>query len=142
MAPARGDRHRERRAPALVARHRDGATVQLRELLHQGEPDPSPLVRPRPRALHAMEALEQARQLPGRNAGAAVAHGQNQPAPIRRDAQRDGHLAFERVLEGVGEEIEDHLFPHLPVHARLHAIRQRRRVHDESQSSPLHRGAE
>ena len=56
----RAERHGddERRAPPGLALGGDGAAVQLDELLHQGEADAAPLVRPPACVLDPVEPLE------------------------------------------------------------------------------------
>src|SRR5262249_20258381 len=90
------------------------------------------------RALDAVEALEQARDFVGRDAGAGVAHGQL--GRVIALAHRHHELAGEGELEGIGQEIEDDLFPHLAVDVR--GSRQRWAVDDEPHAGLLDRRAE
>jgi len=53
-------------------------------------------------------------------------------------AQRDGDLAFERELEGVGEQVEHDLLPHVAVDVR--GLGERRTIHHQSQAGLLDRG--
>ena len=64
------------RPAAALARDTDGAGVELRQLLHQGEPDARALVGPRSRAQHPMKALEDVGQLIVGNPDARVANRQ------------------------------------------------------------------
>src|SRR5262245_40229123 len=91
----------------------DRAAMQLHKLLDQSQADPRAFMSPPLRAGHAMEALEQLGQLVGRDAGASVADDElERSAGV---AQPDFDLALERELEGIGNEIEDNLFPHLAI---------------------------
>ena len=105
--------------------------MELDELLHQRQPDARPLVRAPARVLDAVEPLEDAVDLLGRNADARVAH---RPAPRRRPraASDDGNLALEGELERVGQEVEDDLLPHLTVD--VDGLGQRRAVARSAQS--------
>ena len=112
--------------------------MQLHELLHQGEADARPLVRPAARPLDPVESLEDAGQFLGRDAGPGVADGQ-----LRRDAggsEADGDRPLEGELEGVGGEVQDDLLPHVTVH--VNRLRQRWAVHDQTQPGLLAGGAE
>ena len=115
-APQR-QRDREGRARPAALSTRHGAAVQLDQLLHEREADAGALVRARPRALHAVEALEER----------AAARSAGMPMPVSRTAstacvvatvQRDRDLAVEGELERVREEVEDDLLPHLAVDVR------------------------
>ena len=113
----------------------DGAAVQLDQLLHQRQPDAAALVGAAPCVLDPVEPLEQPGHLLGGDARAGVPHPQLGGRPGL--PQRDGDLALEGELEGVGQEVEDDLLPHLPVHEDR--LGQRRTVHHEPQPGPLAR---
>src|SRR5258708_7242368 len=83
------------------------------QFLHQRQTDSCAFVRAGLCSLHAMKALEQARQLRFRDAYAGVRDGQlnMRSAP----AKPDGDSTLERVLERVGEKVQHDLLPHLPV---------------------------
>ena len=66
--------------------------------------------------LDPVEPLEQPRHLVGGDAVAGIPHRQLGGVPGL--PQRDGDLALEGELEGVGEQVEDDLLPHLAVHDR------------------------
>ena len=88
-------------------------------------------------ARHAMEALEQLRQFVGRDAGAGVAHGEDEM--LVRLTQPHLDFAVESELEGVGEEIEDDLLPHLAIDAGR--LGKRRAIDNEPQARLLDRRA-
>ena len=68
----------------------------------------------RERALrHPVEALEQRGRSASANADAGVADRSSTRSP--RSAQRHADLALEGELEGVGEQVEDDLLPHVAV---------------------------
>ena len=64
------------------------------QLVHQGEPDPCPLVRAAAGASHAVESLEDVRQFLGGNAHAGVAHDELHVVTCR--PEHDGDLARRR----------------------------------------------
>src|SRR5262245_15550267 len=106
MRRPRRDRDGERRALADLAVDGDAAAVELHELAHEGEPDPGPFVRPSFRPAHAMEALEDVRELVVRDPDARVPDREPDLPVLLRERDRDATL--ERELEGVREEVEDH----------------------------------
>ena len=108
----------------------DPGPVPTHELLHEREADTGPLVRSAPRVRHAMESIKDLRQLVGGNADARVRDVDDRRIPPI--AHADGDATVERVLEGVGQEIEYDLLPHLPVD--VDARGQERRVHVERES--------
>ena len=132
-----GDCHGEHRTVVLAARYRRGATVNCRELADEREPDTGALVCPGAVLLHAVEALEHARQLRRRNADAGVGHPQNGVPVLPRE--RDSNLALERELQGVGEQVEDDLFPHVAID--MDRLGQRRTLHHELEARLVGRGA-
>ena len=107
--------------------------MQLDEFLHQGQADAAALVRSPLGVLDAVEALEQPRHFMGGNAGACIAHDEFGGAA--RLTQRDGDLAFEGELEGVGQQVEDDLFPHRAVHE--HRLAQARAIDAQFQPGLL-----
>ncbi len=135
---AQGQRDGERRAAVRRAVDGDRAPVQAHQLAHHRQPDSAALTRSRPRPLHAVEPLEQARQLVGRDAGAGVGDRQLRRAPV--GAQPDPDAALEGELHGVGQQVEDDLLPHVPVD--VDRLGQRRDVHVVLDAHPLHRRAE
>ena len=76
MRGAEGHHNLEGRALALGAFNAHRAAVQPNKFLHEREPDAGAFVGTRPRRAHAMESLENPRQLHGGNARSGVAHGQ------------------------------------------------------------------
>ena len=110
----------KRRAPAELALDANCATVQLDQLVHECEPDPRTLLRAAARALDPMKALEQPRQLLRCDANPAVGNPQLDPGVVWA-AHGDPHAPLESELEGVGEEVEHHLFPHVAVDVGLYS---------------------
>ena len=88
------------------------AAVQRDQLLHQRQPDAGAFVGARPRALDAVEALEQARQLgsPGCRRRCRAPSAATRAVAARAARTRD--LALERELERVRQQVEDDLLPH------------------------------
>ena len=108
-----GDRHGERRAAADLAVDADVAAVEVDELAHQSEADAGSLVGAPALAFDAVKALEHAGKISGGNADAGVAHGEAGAAG--RVVEPHVDAAFEREFEGVGQQIEHDLFPHVAV---------------------------
>ena len=124
---------------ARLALHRDRAAVQLHQFLHQRQADAAALVGAAARAFDAVETLEQT----------AAAPSPGMPVPVSRTvsfdaspsvAQRHVDLTLEGELEGVGEQVEDDLLPHVAVD--IDRLGQRRAVDDEPQPGPLDGRAE
>ena len=97
-----------------------------------------PFVGPRPRALDPMKAIEYVRQFRGRDAGAGVPDDQLEL--VVDEPHRDGDLALERELQGVRQEIEDDLFPHLAID--VGRLVERRQIEPQRQAGALDRRAE
>ena len=85
-----------------------------------------------------MEALEDPRRLVLGDADAAVAHPQHRLPTLR--GQRHLDAALEGELEGVGDQVEDDLLPHLAVHEDR--LDERRRVDGEREAGLLAGGSE
>jgi hypothetical protein len=124
-------------APGTLGRL-DLAAVELHQLLDQRQSDPRTLVGARPHALDAVEALEEARHLLGRHAGAGVLHLQRDTAAGR--LQRDLDATVEGELERVRDQVEDDGLPHAVVDE--HRLAERRADHGEGEPGALERRAE
>ena len=132
------DGHGEAGAPIDLAGDRDGAAMHADQFAHEREADARPLVRAAAAALDAQEALEDARQGLGGDADAGIGHGQAHRA--RNRFQPDDDAAPEGELEGVRQEVEDDLLPHVPVHEDR--LGQRETLDPQGQASPLDGRAE
>ena len=127
------DRNAEGRSPSRLALGSDRAAVQLDQFLHQGQPNATAFVRAPPCILDPVESLEQPRHFGGWNACAGIPHDQfGSPARL---LQRDGNLALEGKLEGVGQQVQHHLLPHFPVHE--HRLVQRWAIDRQVQAGTL-----
>ena len=87
----------KRGALTLHALDVDGSGVELRDLVHQREPDAAAFEAATARALHTVEALEDTRQLMRWDAGAGVAHlerprGRRASASVTRSRPRNVNL--------------------------------------------------
>ena len=80
-----------------------------------------------------MEALEEMGKLCCGDANSGIPDSQLHDVPCL--AQSHGDLASERILHGIGQEVEDDLLPHVLVH--IDRRRQRRTVHNEAQLGSL-----
>ena len=114
------------------------AAVHLRQLLHQREADPGPLVRAALRPLDAVKAVEDARQLGRGDARPGVDDLENRTRVAAAQADRDAPLEGE--LERVGDEVEDDLLPHLPID--VDGLGERRAVDDQLEPPALRRRSE
>ncbi len=94
---------------------RDLAAMQLDQLLDQRQADAAALEAAALGALHAVEPLEQARDLVRRDADAGVGHFDRRGVGEAIGAHGNHDLAVEGEFEGVGDQVQDHLLPHLPV---------------------------
>jgi hypothetical protein len=112
--------------------------VQFDQLLNQRQPDPAPLVRPSPGVLDPVKPLEQPGHFGGGNARAGVTHDEFDGAT--RSPQRHGDLALEGELEGIRQQVQDHLLPHFPVHE--HRLGKGRAIHRQPQPGSLDCGSE
>ena len=123
---ANGERGPER----FLAHDLDRSTVETDQLLNQRQTNSAPLVRTRARVRDAVESFEETRNLVRRNADAGIAN--DELGVCRVGAQRYRDLSFERVLERVGDEVENDLLPHLPVH--VHRLSDGRSVDGECET--------
>ncbi len=140
VAPAEGQGDGEGRALAGRAPGFDVAAVEPDQLVHQSEPDAAALETAPLRAFDPVEPLEQLGQLLRRDADAGVAHLHHRRAAVGRGLHSQADLAVEGELEGVGDQVEEDLLPHLPVH--VDRLRQRRAVEPQGQARLLHRRTE
>lgn len=128
----------EGRALALATAGGDGATVGLDEFLDEGESDAAALVGARAGVLDPVEPLEEAWQLGGGHPDAGV--GDRDDRVVVLTVHGDADRALEGELEGVAEQVEDDLLPHVPVD--VDGLRQRWAVHREGQAGLVDGGAE
>ncbi len=140
MGGAQRNADREGAAMAQPAVDLDAAAMQPDQLLHQRQADAAALEGAAARALDPAEALEQMGQLLGRHAGAGIAHHQFGGPAVARDRHPNRDLALEGELEGVREQIEDHLLPHVAVD--MDRRRQGRTIDHQPQAGLIDRRAE
>src|SRR5678815_677928 len=113
MSRAFPEAHAEGASAPEVALDGDGPAVRFDELVHERKTDAASLVRAAACAFDAVKTLEHLRQLVLGNAAPRV--GDPQLHLRIALAERDLDTPLERELEGVGEEIENELLPHLRV---------------------------
>src|SRR5437773_2321791 len=111
MGASRLDADRKRAALVFSTLHTDGPTVRPNQLLHEGQAYPRALVGPRLRTLHSVEALKQSRQLALGDADSRVGHREFHA--VTTPGERRTNATLKGVFEGVREEVEDDLFPHI-----------------------------
>ncbi len=104
--------------------------MESRQLLDERQPDARAFVRAGARVLDAMEALEHAGKISLGNADAGIGDAQLDAIAPRSQVHLDP--AFEGELEGVRQQIQDDLFPHVPIH--VHGFRQRIAADDERET--------
>src|SRR5262245_49542136 len=111
---ARRQAHREHRALARLARHRDVAAHHARELARDGKAETGAAVAARGQGIGLGEVLEQLGLLLRLHADAAVRDCKLDPVASVRDLARpERHFAFFRELAGIAQKIEqDLLEPH------------------------------
>lgn len=103
----------EAAAPTRLARDLDGTVVQAHHLLHEGEADAGALEGAPLRARDPMEAVEQPRQLRGRDARAGIRDRQH--GAVALPSHLNGDAAVQGELEGVREEVQYNLLPHVGI---------------------------
>ncbi|MDH6472737.1 hypothetical protein M2303_006318 [Micromonospora sp. H404/HB375] len=116
----------------------DVAAVQRDQFLDQGEADAAALAGAGPGVLDAVEPLEQARHLLGRDADAGVGDPQHGHPVL--GVHPHPHRPVEGELQRVAEQVEHHLLPHAPIH--VHRLGQGRAVDLEGEAGALDRRPE
>src|SRR5688572_6405114 len=104
----------ERAAPAELARERHAAAERLREVLDDRQPQPRAAELARARLVDAIEALEHALLVLGRDADPGVLDLQARLRGVARHPQRDAPAAG-RVLASVVEQVVEDLAQRLLV---------------------------
>ena len=112
--------------------------MQLRELMDQGEPDAGAFLRASFGAFDPVEALEEPRNLIFRNADPRIGHFEHCLGSYAPQAHGDG--ACERELEGVREQVQYDLLPHLSI--EKHRLIDRLAIDVECDAGGFHRRAE
>ena len=130
--------HREGRAAPFLARDDDSPSMQADQFLYQRETDTGAFVRPRPRMSDPMKPFEHAAEVCLANADAGVDDAQFHVIVLR--SQLHSYFAFERELEGIAQEIEDDLFPHVPIDIQV--VGKLRTIDHEFQAGPFDRRTE
>src|SRR5260370_14167043 len=99
--------------------------MERSKLLTQSQADASPLVGARLCSLHSVEAFEQAWQGICGDAYSRVRHCHLDV--VTAPPQRYHDSSLEGVLEGVGNQVQHNLLPHLPVN--INEARQGRAIY-------------
>src|SRR5579864_5047146 len=93
--------------------HPNEPSVQLDQLLHQGQSDARSLMRPAPRVRHSMEPLEQSRYCFRRYAHSRISN--SKLCEVANPIYADADFSFEGEFEGVGDQIQNNLLPHVAI---------------------------
>src|SRR6476659_1149061 len=100
----------EHRASIQFAGGIDRTSVQLDQLLHEGQPDARALNRPAAGALDAMESFKNPRELITRNARSGVPHAQDHAVSgMHLFVHADRDTALEGKFKRVAQQIEHNL---------------------------------
>ncbi len=120
-----GDGHPETTALTGSALHINGSVVQGHQLLHQGKANARRGLQQVAATAQGLEPQEERLQLVGGNAYTLVLHGDDHVTSLPSYGQPDA-LIRQRVLEGVGEQVEDdglHLLAvHPPIEFTLRSV--------------------
>jgi hypothetical protein len=106
-------REGERGSLAHLALDPDPSTMQLHELLGQGQAEPRALLLAGVLTPHLAELLEDRRLILGRDPDSGVADGDGDHAIGRRDGEADS-APLRGELHGIGQEVQQDLL-HLPL---------------------------
>src|SRR5712672_3089549 len=88
-------------------------------------------------SLDAVETIKHVRQFCFGNANARILY--RKLGVITAPAERNADPTLERMLEGVGQQIEDDLLPHVSVNVQQ--LRERWAIHRQRQAAALNRRA-
>src|SRR5581483_1352744 len=86
---------------------------ELDQLMHQRQPNAGAFLGPSCRTLDSMKALEQPRYLTPRHTNAGIGNLQHGGRAL--PVQPDRNSSLQGKFEGIGEQVEDYLLPHLPI---------------------------
>ena len=103
----------ERAALVFAGLRGNRAVVQPDEFGHQRQPDPRAFVAAAGLAADAVKPLEHLGEVVGANTDSGVAHGERHMVGVV--AQGDLDVPGQRVLDRVGQQVEDDLLPHADV---------------------------
>src|SRR4051812_11698928 len=98
----------ERRSYARQALHGDMTAQRLGQMLDDGKPEPRSTDVARPSPIDAVKALEEARQMAGRDAGTGVSDRDANLALSFGGRERDLGAA-RSILDGVVDEVRENL---------------------------------
>src|SRR5580704_19476808 len=98
--------------------------------MDQSQPDPTPLMGPTRYIRNTIESFEQSRDGFRRNSYSCV------PNPklghVARAMYADGNFSLEGEFEGVGNQVQNNLLPHIAIH--VDRLTKLGTIHNESQS--------
>ena len=126
--------HRKSSADSQAALYRNRAAMHIHKLLHESQAYAAALMAATARIFNAPEPLKQVMKLLFRDACSGVGDFEEGIRAVSRNGY--SNFAFKRGLQGIREQIENNLFPHLPVN--VDRLRQWWTVHGEPQA-PLFR---
>src|ERR1700688_4060092 len=103
------------------------AALEFDQFAHQRETDAGTLERAAARAFHAMEPLKDSRKLLDGNSDAGV--GDRDLHLLASISHGHGDASGQREFEGIREQVENNLLPHLTV--EIDRVVERRAIDDE-----------
>jgi hypothetical protein len=133
MRAAEWEPNCDSRADSNCARNGDIPTVQAHQFLHEREPDARALLRPGASALDTVKPLEEARQFMLGNTDTGISD--YELGHVANSVERDDDFSFECEFEGVRQQIQNDLLPHLTVDE--HWLNQFVALHSEPETSPF-----
>lgn len=112
--------------------------MQADKLAHKRKSDTRPLEASRVMAFHPMKPLENTRKIVRGYSDTRILDDQPDMVCVCRDC--DANTACPRIFEGIGDEVEDDLFPHAVIHTNR--MGQACEMQFEGKSGTVYRGAE
>src|SRR5258708_372522 len=109
------DRYREGAPLPKLTANGSRPSMKACDLLHQCQSDACALVRTGPSAFDAVKPLEDLRQIMLVDAGPGIPH--QKLDMVSGSPQDNADLSFERKLQGVRKQVQNDLFPHLPLYS-------------------------
>src|ERR1700754_2576842 len=111
--------------------------MRSHESIDERESNAGALMSARPRAFYAMEAIKQVWQLRVWNADTGV--GDTELGVLAAPGHGDSNASIKRMLEGIGEKVEDNFLPHVAIN--VDRLRKGRATHGQGEAGLFDCGA-